>query len=316
MLGFVRKVAIRRGTHRASVCIMLCLVLIGCGLVSSAGGQSASLETIRDYVRSVRQPSSFSLFKRADPETDEHHDYQDSCDSHDADPEDVLGSLGAGLLFCAVVSPFYIPNAMLGDSSEIHGFFPRFPYDHAPGYMVLEDSPGQMFAEKWARRPRRWSGRMRLDYCDDFDALDRIGYHLLLSTSSRFGIETEMDYLQEQLPIGMHDQLWLGDCNFTYRFAQSAHMQWRAGLGFNWLDDKARTDFGFNFTYGFDFFPKKPWVFSSTLDWGTVGSAELFRFRATGGIVIHGIEGFLGYEYFDLDRTQLGGLIAGLRLWF
>ena len=298
-----------------AACLLIC-TLVCWTLAGSASGQSGSLETIRDDVRGARQPSDAPFFNRPDQETHKHHDYHDSCDGHDPDPEGVLGSLDAELLFFAVASPFYIPNAMLGDSRDINGFFPRFPYDHTPGYMILEDSPGQMFAEKWARGPRRWSGRMRFDYCDDFDDMQRIGGHLLLTSTLRFGIETEMDYLQEQLPIDRHDRLWLGDCNFTYRFAQSERMQWRAGLGFNWLDDDIRTDFGFNFTYGIDFFPKKPWVFSSTLDWGTLGSAELFRIRATGGVIIHGVEAFAGYEYFDLDRTQIGGLIAGLRFWF
>jgi len=32
--------------------------------------------------------------------------------------------------------------------------------------------------------------------------------------------------------------------------------------------------------------------------------------------VIHGIEAYAGYEYHDIDRTQLNGLVAGVRIWF
>ena len=32
------------------------------------------------------------------------------------------------------------------------------------------------------------------------------------------------------------------------------------------------------------------------IDWGTLGHAELFRFRTTAGVVFHGIETYAGYE--------------------
>lgn len=125
-----------------------------------------------------------------------------------------------------------------------------------------------------------------------------------------------MSYLQENLPGGGHNQLWLGDCNVVFRFAQSEHMQWRTGLGFNWLDDPRQTDFGFNFTYGVDWFPRKPWVFSADVDWGNLGRAEQFRFRTTAGVLLWGIESYVGYEYYDLDSTQDNRLIGGVRIWF
>jgi len=138
----------------------------------------------------------------------------------------------------------------------------------------------------------------------------------MFGLSARFGLDTEMSFLEENLPDGGRDQLWLGDCNLVFRFAQSEHVQWRTGIGFNWLDDPAETDFGFNFTYGFDWFPARPWVVSSTIDWGTLGRAEQFRFRTTAGALLWGLESYVGYEYYDLDRTQMNMLIGGVRVWF
>ena len=97
-----------------------------------------------------------------------------------------------------------------------------------------------------------------MEYATDFDDLQRIGGHLLLSTRTRFGLDTETSYFQEQLPGDRHDHLWLGDCNVVYRFAQSEHAQFRTGIGFNWMDDPADTDFGFNFTYGPTSSPPNP----------------------------------------------------------
>ncbi len=93
-------------------------------------------------------------------------------------------------------------------------------------------------------------------------------------------------------------------------------MQWRAGLGFNWLDDEQATDFGFNFTYGVDVFPVRPLVLSAELDWGTLGSADLFHFRTTAGMIVWHVEVYTGYEYRDIDRTQTSALIGGVRVWF
>ena len=84
----------------------------------------------------------------------------------------------------------------------------------------------------------------------------------------------------------------------------------------NWLNDSTATNLGFNFTYAADIYPCKPWVLSSEVDWGTLGKAELFSFRATAGVEIHHVETYAGYEYIDIGREHWNGLIAGLRFWF
>ena len=137
-----------------------------------------------------------------------------------------------------------------------------------------------------------------------------------MTTRSRFGLDTETSYLEERLAGGAHDALWIGDCNVVYRFAQNERAQFRTGIGFNWLDDPIDTNFGFNFTYGADFFLKRPWVLSATLDWGTLGEAELFRVRTTGGLVVYGVEVYAGYEYLDIDAMQTNMIIGGVRIWF
>ena len=139
---------------------------------------------------------------------------------------------------------------------------------------------------------------------------------MLLSTTSRFGLDMEMNRLQEDLLGTVRDELWLGDFNAVYRFAQSERAQFRTGLGLNWLDDPIDTDFGFNFTYGADFFPARPWILSATLDWGTLGSAELFRFRTSVGLIIDRCEVYSGYEYLDIDDSQINALMGGVRIWF
>ena len=52
------------------------------------------------------------------------------------------------------------------------------------------------------------------------------------------------------------------------------------------------------------------------MDGGTLGRAGLFRFRTTAGVMMHGVETYVGYEYTDIGREHWNGLVAGLRLWF
>jgi hypothetical protein len=264
-----------------------------------AAAQEGQLQELREDVDAPRASKSH----------ERHHDYGDEDDDDDDQYDDDDWELpGLGVLGAVATAPVWVPRAILSDDNSIDGFFPRFPYENdAPGYMMIDD---------WTSKPRRWSGRVRSDYATDFDDLSRVGGHLLLSTTSRFGLDVEMDHFEERHFGRRYDDLWLGDANVVYRFTQSERTQWRAGVGMNWLADPNDSDFGVNFTYGVDLFPVRPWVLSSTLDWGTLGSAELFHFRTTVGILFRGIEAYTGYEYYDVDRFHFNGLIGGVRIWF
>jgi hypothetical protein len=69
-------------------------------------------------------------------------------------------------------------------------------------------------------------------YGDDFDGIRHANGRLLMENASRIGIDTEFYYRDEEIPTG-HDELWTGDFNVTYRFAQNDHWQFRTGLGVN-----------------------------------------------------------------------------------
>jgi hypothetical protein len=243
---------------------------------------------------------------------------------------DSAGSWFVDLGFQIVLTPYSYPKAVVESEYQADAYFPRFPYDDTPGHIMFGPTlvaeahcePDEPWGEPgharyvWPSRPRRWAGRVRMEYANDFDDVQRVNTHLLLTTASRFGLDTQVDFLSERLPDGSHDALALGDLNVVYRFAQGENAQFRSGIGLNWLDDPAETNVGFNFTYGADFFPHNPWILSATMDWGTLGSAELFRFRTTAGVQYHGIELYTGYEYLDIDTTQLNNILAGVRVWF
>ena len=168
------------------------------------------------------------------------------------------------------------------------------------------------------RRPGKlppWAGQFSTDYATGLNDLESVGGRLVLSTASRFGVEASARYFQERLPGDKHDALWLGDGNLVFCFARNEQMQWRTGLGLNWLSDPQQTDVGFNFTYGFDWFPRKPWVASAEIDWGNLGRSGLFHFRGTVGVLVNRFEAYTGYEYYDFDRVHSNALIGGVRVW-
>lgn len=86
------------------------------------------LDTIRQDVRSVLEaaPSPPSPKKG-------HHD--GPCQSHD--DGDWFGSVW--LSGQAVTSPFWGPQLLLADDYEAEALFPRFPYDHTPGHLMIQE---------------------------------------------------------------------------------------------------------------------------------------------------------------------------------
>jgi len=231
-----------------------------------------------------------------------HHHHYDDCDD-----DDELETLAAKLIGYAITSPFWGPHVMVDQGFDVPGHFYGHPYDRG--------SDGVMLIGNYDR-PANHLTRLDIEYAMDFDDLERAGGRVLWEHTSRLGVDSSFNFLREDLGAAGHDQLWLGDVNFVYRFAQCENFVMRTGLGVNWLADSRRGDAGFNFTYGADWFPADPLVVSTEIDWGTLGDAELFHGRATVGIVRDHVEIYTGFDYYDVDGVPLKGVIAGIRVWF
>jgi hypothetical protein len=285
-------------------------ILLGLAVVavvgSAAFAQENALQTIRE---DVRQGAPSSPAPAADTTADRGSEARHSSSDSDLESnlyaEAMLGIAYVGAV--TVTSPLWVPHYWLQDDLSQNGYFLHFPYDGGDGYIWTGD---------WVEGTRPVAVRLDIEYIDTFDRLDIVDGHLLLDTPFRFGLAASFEHLEERLRNGGRDALQIGDCNLVYRFAQGEWAEFRTGLGLNWLNDSDRTDLGFNFIYAFDLYPRKPWVLSTTIDWGTLGHAGLFRFRTTAGVVFHGIETYAGYEYTDIERTHWNGLVAGLRFWF
>ena len=202
--------------------------------------------------------------------------------------------------------PFEIPIALADESNSFSGHFPAHPYalDEA-GYMAI-GAPDA--GDSWALR-------LSIEDGNDFQGINRAGFTALLSTTSRFGVQTSVNYLTEDLDGG-RDDLFMGDLNAIYRFAQHEDFEFRAGVGFRYMADEDDADFGFNFTYGADFFPVRPLVISAACDVGTLGEAFVVNPRVSIGVILADVELFVGYNHLWVESVDIYGPLVGLRYWF
>ncbi|MEX1230754.1 MAG: hypothetical protein WEB58_10970 [Planctomycetaceae bacterium] len=231
------------------------------------------------------------------------------CDhEHDGFFSAAFGDLIGETILFAVASPGWVPHRLLADDLKNIADFPAYPYaDGLPGSLVINgfDIPNT----------KPWVGQFTAEAGSDFSDVDRIGGRLQLDTSSRFGIDTEFNVLNEGLG-GATDSLWLGDINLTYRFAQSEAWQFRAGFGANWLADDDQTDGGVNVTYHIDVYPVRPWVIKTGIDYGTLGHTNRFHYRGTFGIQLQEFELFTGYDYQHIASQDFHMMISGMAIWF
>lgn len=278
------------------------------------GGET--LSSLRDDVRTERPDSPDSPRERDrdrdrnDCDDDNVWGSDDDCDEcSSSDSNNALW----GLLGLAITSPFWGPAAMIGDTYDDPGYFAHYPHQYDCGYMLID--PVEAIGLEGPCEPYSLAARFRSEFGTAFDNLDWIGGRVQFDTRWRLGLESDFRYVREDSDAG-RDDLWLGDANVLFRFAQSEHWQFRTGLGTSFLSDRVGSDFGFNFTYMADWQPCRPFVFSAELDLGWLGEASLVHFRTTGGITLGFSECFVSYDLYDIGSTQIQGLVAGVQVWY
>lgn len=253
---------------------------------------------------------------RPDPPADSPPRRDDDCDCDDDDwwddDDSADGALWGGLVV-AVTSPFWAPPAIIGDNYGNSGYFPTHPYQFDCGYMVIGNEA------RYAHAPDctgRCAARFSSEFGTNLSGIDWLGTRVMVETTPRLGLDADFRLLSEERFPRANDHLWLGDANVLFRFAQDEHVQMRTGVGFNYLSDDYDTNFGFNFTYGGDWYFARPWVVSAEMDLGWLGEATVIHLRGTVGANWRFAEAYIGYDYYDIGRAHVGGMVAGVRLWF
>lgn len=220
----------------------------------------------------------------------------------------ISGELFGQMFLAALSAPFTVPIALLNDGHDIEARFPDYPYaDDLPGSLVKE-TPYQGHTKDWV-------ANLQLFAIPETSDINRYGGRIVLDSAVRWGIDTETNFWYESSSAGS-DHVWTGDANVFYRFAESEEVQMRAGFGVNWLSDRIGTNAGLNFTYGLDWFPRKPFTISTVFDFGSIGRGTLFHNRTTAGLMMGPVEAFAGYDYFQIGSTSFHGPVAGLGFRF
>ncbi|MFN0018457.1 MAG: hypothetical protein ACKVP0_09375 [Pirellulaceae bacterium] len=266
-----------------------------------------SLSQLREEVR-TEDPPAPSRDRASDRRATSYNPNSDPCNP-DTHCDDWGGLFLPAVYVAGIVasSPFWGPPALVGDSYLDKGYFPRYPYKERGGYMWIGDPIPDTYIV---------GVRARSDFGTNFGRIDWVGGNVLVESTMRLGVESDFRVLQESGPGAGLDSATLGDANLFFRFAQSDQFQARAGLGLNYLSDPADTNFGGNFTYAVDWYPVKPVIVSAEFDLGWLGHESLFHFRVTEGVNWKYGEAYVGYDYFDIGNFQVGGMVAGVRLWF
>ena len=287
--------------------LISCLIAIGLLCSSTPAFAQGKIVSLREAMSTPPPPKSSSSSSSSSHHDDDYCYHDDCCDNDDHPFAEFFGKV----FLVGVSSPFWLPASVLEQDGRTDTNFASFPYNHNhDGYLMFDT------LEQDANRDDPWAIRVLSEYGTDFDGLDRYGGRLMLDTSSRLGIDTEWNHWWEDLGPAS-DELWTGDINLIFRFAQSEHAQFRAGLGWNWLqDDVLGHQNGFNFTYGFDLFPAEPFVIDTTIDWGRIDSSTLIHVRSTAGVVWEHVELFAGYDFRNLDSVNLSGFVGGVTLWW
>lgn len=224
-----------------------------------------------------------------------------------------LGKLGMQLF----IAPVSMPIAVLEDEYIFSSRFVQYPYARGwKGSMQISPLTNELEGKVPATWERMFSFRTSIEAGSNFNGLNRFGGTFLIDSMTRFGIGGSLHYYEEKKDRFSPDQLWLGDVELLYRFAQSEDTQFRVGVGTRFLHDNLKTDWGINFIYGFEVFPKRPWTIGGQLELGTLGEASVIR--ATGKVGRnwkHG-EFYMGYDFLRIGKVRLDGPMLGLRVWF
>ena len=282
--------------------VSLCLPLNN---VIAQGKLSRTSKAAADSGTGKKKSKKKSSSSSSDHHHHHHHHHSSSyCDDDDSSDAALAGLFG--LLFASgATSPWWLPHFALADDTSEQAGFMAIPYEngHKGGFDIAPFSQENVYD---------WQIRFLSDTGSDFSGLTRIGGQFQVDTSSRFGFETSFNKFMEELETA-DDNLWMGDANLTYRFAQNEAMVFHTGVGMNWMHDVGKTDVGYNLTYGFEMFPKKPFILRGSLDLGRIGDTSRVHYRGDVGMAWNRFEIFTGYDLERISNINLQTWTAGMQ---
>jgi hypothetical protein len=275
----------------------------------------------------LRKASDNALASEARREPDDEGGHGRSRESRSEESCDGDGQANplATLFGIVALSPFWIPRAIVEGPTPIEGWsFAPSPYaGGSPGYL-RRTAPGPGDDTPGIDRARRRSVafQVALDGLAGADgSFGRVQASARILTTARLELDAAYGYYFERGAAGAVSSAWLGHGHVSYRFAQSEHVQFRAGAGVrHWIDARGSA-LGPDAVYAIDIAWHRPVTTSLEASGGYLGnSAWAGELRATVGCVVRFTEVFAGYDGVWIGgpgpTAYLGGPVAGLRTYF
>jgi hypothetical protein len=257
------------------------------------------LDEFRDTVRTEKEDNS--RYQGFNDDDDEDNDVE-----HRGFYQSILDMIDFTRFISAVISsPFAIPHSIWDEKG--YAQFCEYPYQN--------DYPGFMRKITNSESPSDFNFRIQFETGYDFEGVASFSGNFLLDTESRLSFELGASYMREWIEESVYDTLNTGEFNILWRFVQSPNLQMRAGLGIRYMNDYIGTERGFNFTYGLDLYPVKPWIVSASVDFGSLGEANVSSARFTVGAAVKRFELYAGYNSLRVDTVEIHGPVAGIRYW-
>ncbi len=157
-----------------------------------------------------------------------------------------------------------------------------------------------------------WWLRLTALLGSNFDELNHGGLGLLIQAPGGLGLDVSVTSFRES-GLNFRDQLWLGDVNVVLE-AVTGDVRGRLGIGVNWMSDRIGGEAGLNLTAGVDVKFSERWLGAGEIDFGSLGSTDLFHTQISLGYRVQRSEIIAGYDYYNIGGTGIDGWFVGLRI--
>lgn len=286
------------------------------GLASFLISSPANAGKLADAGRAARTPPSSSSSRSSSSSS--------SCDVHSSRDDD---GTGAAIAILILTSPWTLPNMALEPTDRGAPTFEDYPYSR--GSNGLLRYPASQPAESGEEPPVRDAstddetpvskktvlGQIRAEGSYILGGVYRGGLGARLMMPFRLELDGTFYALAEPLGDGNVDQATFADAHLGVRFAESEHVQFHTGFGYEQYADQRSTEPGFDFFYGFEAELGARLVLAAGVDAGAVGHAFVGQARASLGVMIGRFEIYAGYDHVSIGGVALGGPTAGVQAW-
>ncbi len=288
--------SLRRVTYR----VLLALLVDGLFCAAPAIAQAGKIRQVDEKTKSQSRPEG-STQQRASANTSSVS--QQSSDKSDSEETGPLTKVVVFTLFAPFTVPYYLSK--LEDAPE-----PVLaPQMFAPGCGMM-CTPDTQEADYW----KPLATTFALEGGGDIAGIPFVGAEARLFSSFGLELSSRLQYFRE-LDQGAVEHAWLGKSHLAYRFAEWAHVQFRAGLGPQYLFGSVDGAAGIDFLYGLDIQWAKPVSTEFEFDIGTLGSAFSAEVRGTLGVWWGPLQIYAGWDQHWIGGVPLGGPLGGVRAY-